>query len=237
MKSAGIKRWWMVGLYAAAMAWVEAAVVYYLRTLVNRIDPYQANPLPVSTGLGEAELVRELATLIMLYSVGWLAGPTPRSRLGYAVFAFGVWDIFYYVFLRVMTGWPRSVADWDVLFLIPLPWWGPVWAPVSIALLMILWGTLTARGEAPGPGRATRWASTALGGAGIVLALLVFMADAIPRASQGTNALRTLLPVRFRWEWFLLALALMAVPVGEVAWQGLRRHRDDGGDNDREGRP
>src|SRR5690242_9759131 len=135
-------RWLVVALYAIAMAWVEAAVVYYLRTLVDRIDPYQPNPLPIATGLGEAELVREFATLAMLVAVGWLAGATWRSRAAYAFVAFGIWDIFYYVFLRVMTGRPESVFDWDILFLIPLPWWGPVWAPVSIAFMMVLFGTV-----------------------------------------------------------------------------------------------
>ena len=142
-------RCFVVAVYAIAMAWVEAAVVYYLRTLVDRIDPYQANPLPISTGLGEAELVREIATLVMLLTVGWLAGASWRSRLGYSLIAFGIWDIFYYVFLRVMTGWPNSLLNWDILFLIPLPWWGPVWAPASIALLMILWGTLVTQFESP----------------------------------------------------------------------------------------
>ncbi len=63
------------------------------------------------------------------------------------VVAFGVWDIFYYVFLKVMCDWPRSLFDWDILFLLPLPWWGPVLAPVSIALLMIVWGTLASQFE------------------------------------------------------------------------------------------
>ena len=80
--------------------------------------------------------------MIMLLD-GWnLGGPHWRSRLGYAAIAFGVWDIFYYVFLKMMCGWPHSLVDWDILFLIPLPWWGPVLAPVLIASLMIAWGTL-----------------------------------------------------------------------------------------------
>ena len=28
------------------------------------------------------------------------------------------------------AGWPETVLDWDILFLLPLPWWGPVIAPV-----------------------------------------------------------------------------------------------------------
>ena len=130
-------RWLTVVGFALAMAWVESAVVFYLRTLVNRLEPYQPSPLPMSTGLAFAELVREAATLVMLFTVGLLAGTAWRARMGYSAVAFGVWDIFYYVFLKAMCGWPHSLLDWDVLFLLPLPWWGPVLAPVLIAALMI----------------------------------------------------------------------------------------------------
>ena len=77
------------------------------------------------------------ATLLMIATLGLLAGSTWRRRAGYAAIAFGAWDIFYYVFLRLISGWPRTLLDWDILFLLPLPWWGPVLAPVSIALVMI----------------------------------------------------------------------------------------------------
>jgi hypothetical protein len=123
------KRLLVVGLYAAGMAWVEAAVVIYLRTMIGRVVPYQPDPLPLGPGgfgygLAWIELVREVATLLMLVTTGWLAGRTVRSRSAYAIFAFGVWDILYYVFLYVMSGWPASLLDWDILFLLPLPWWG-----------------------------------------------------------------------------------------------------------------
>jgi hypothetical protein len=127
---AGSGRWFVVTLFAIAMAWVESAVVFYLRTMIDRIEPYQPNPLPEFGGLEKAELTRELATLVMLAAVGWLAGRNWRSRMGYFLVAFGVWDIFYYVFLKVLTGWPRSLLDWDILFLIPLPWWGGAGADV-----------------------------------------------------------------------------------------------------------
>ncbi len=70
------KKWLTVVIYAAAMAWVESAVVYYLRTHIDRIVPYQANPLPIIGGFGPVEMLRELATLIMLFTVGALAGRT-----------------------------------------------------------------------------------------------------------------------------------------------------------------
>src|ERR1043166_3789452 len=92
-------RWLIVVIYAAAMAWVESAVVYYLRTHIDRIVPYQPNPLPIIGGLGAVEVMREAATLLMLFAVGALAGRNWRARIGYMAIAFGIWDIFYYVFL------------------------------------------------------------------------------------------------------------------------------------------
>src|SRR6266704_110933 len=140
-------RWLTVVVFAMAMAWVESAVVYYLRTMIDRIEPYQPTPLPIIGGLGPAEMVREVATMVMLLTVGILAGRNWKSRIAYTAIAFGVWDIFYYVFLKVMCGWPHSLLDWDILFLLPMPWWGPVLAPVSIALLLVLWGTLVSTWE------------------------------------------------------------------------------------------
>ena len=224
------RKWLVVAVYAVAMAWVEAAVVYYLRTMVNRIEPYQPNPLPIATGLGEAELVREAATLIMLLAVGWLAGSTARARAGYSLLAFGIWDIFYYVFLRTLTGRPTALTDWDILFLIPLPWWGPVWAPVAIALLMILWGTLVTQFEpvrsSPGP----NWKHLGFVAFGVVLALYVFMADAIQVRDQGVSALRNVLPLWFNWPLFVVALALLALPVIDAAFRAARSRRRIAGD-------
>jgi hypothetical protein len=208
------KRWLTVVVFAIAMAWLESAVVFYLRTLSNRIDPYQTDPLPPVTGLAAVELIREAATLIMLFTIGMLAGKTWRSRWGYAAIAFGVWDIFYYVFLKVITHWPKSLLDWDILFLLPLPWWGPVIAPVLIAVLMIVWGTLASQYEHhfERPFR-TEWKVWLLNFTGMALALYVFMEDALRVAHHGEASLRTMLPSRFNWSLFVIALLLMAAPI------------------------
>jgi len=203
-------RWAIVIVFAIAMAWVEAASVLYIRALVDRIEPYQANPLPISGPLGNVELWREAATLVMLATVGLLAGRTWWRRAGYAALAFGVWDIFYYVFLRLMTGWPQTLVDWDILFLLPLPWWGPVLAPVTIALVMIVWGTLATQSD----DRVVdaRW-TRALACAGIVLALAVFMTDAARALPDGRDAVLQVLPTTFNWPLFALAVVLIASPV------------------------
>jgi hypothetical protein len=217
------RRWLTVALFAVAMAWVESAVVFYLRTMLDRIEPYQTHPLPLIGGLGTVELIREAATLIMLLAVGILSGRTWRSRLGYAAVAFGIWDIFYYLFLKVMCGWPNSVWDWDILFLLPLPWWGPVLAPVSIALLMILWGTLVNVWRSPSVGDSTEWKSWLLNFVGVSLALYLFMADSLRVAGRGTEALRDVLPVSFNWPLFCIALLLMAAPAIQAVQRLSRR--------------
>lgn len=214
-------RWSVVVAFAAAMAWIESACVYYLRLLVDRVQPYQHDPLPIAGALGNVELVREAATLVMLLTTGMLAGRTWQRRIGYMAIAFGVWDILYYVFLRIMSDWPASLLDWDILFLLPLPWWGPVLAPVSIALLMIAWGTLATqwpdRAAAAGLTPALRVSSSI----GIALALGVFMADALIALPDGRDAVTRVLPTSFNWPLFAVALLLMAAPVADLGWRRL----------------
>jgi hypothetical protein len=218
-------RWFVVVAFAVAMAWLESATVYYLRTLVDRIQPYQPDPLPMQGLLGQVELVREAATLVMLLTVGILAGTTWRARWGYSAIAFGTWDILYYLFLRMMTGWPQSLFDWDVLFLIPLPWWGPVLAPVSIAILMIVWGTIVTEardiGDAPAAVKRRAWT---LNATGIALALYIFMTDSLHQLPRLKNGMAFLLPTQFNWLLFGAALALMATPllmIGRPKWGRL----------------
>ena len=223
-------RWLWVVIFGVAMGWMEAATVFYLRAKIDRIVPYQPNPLPnvAPVGVlswGAVELWREVATLVMLLAAGWLAGRTWRSRLAYTLITFGVWDISYYLFLVPMSGWPQTVLDWDVLFLLPLPWWGPVLAPVLIAALMIAGGTLISQFDSPErplwPGRIAQW----LCGAGVLMALLVFMAHALTALWNGQPQDLTSQPMWFNWPLFVVALALLAAPVADVARQVLVRQR------------
>ncbi len=220
---ASLARWWVVGVFAMAMAWVEAAVVFYLRSMIDRIVPHQPDPLPVIGGFASVELVREFATLVMLLAVGMLAGRTWRARLGCTAIAFGVWDIFYYVFLKIMCGWPHSLLDWDVLFLLPVPWWGPVLAPGLISLLLVLGGTFASQFERAPHATLSNWRVWVLSFIGVALALYVFMANAIAVLPRGLNAVRMVLPERFNWPLFCLALMLMSAPVMQSGRRLLMR--------------
>jgi hypothetical protein len=220
-----LRRCGVIALFSAAMGYAEAAVVYYLRTMVDRIQPHQPDPLPDIPALAFPELARELATMLMLLTVGWLAGRTWRGRIGFALLAFGLWDIWYYIFLIPLTGWPRSLLDWDILFLIPLPWWGPISAPLSIALLMVAFGILSTILEQGEPPIWPRQITHVLCGLGILLALYVFMAEAIAAVPNGKDAVRTVLPQTFKWPLFTLAWLLMAMPIVDMSRQLATRYK------------
>jgi hypothetical protein len=179
-------------LLAIAFAAVEAAVVVYLRALhTGAAPPIGVIQVELPVQLLTIEVAREAATIVMLLTVGALAGRTAWEGFLYFTLAFGVWDIFYYVWLWVFIGWPPSLLTWDVLFLIPVPWLGPVIAPVIVSLCLVggaLW--LLARPELRLSRRA--WA---LASVGCALVLVSFTIDA-------RYALLREDPPRFRWEIF-----------------------------------
>jgi hypothetical protein len=125
-----------LAVFAIAMGFLEAIVVIYLREIYypEGFDfPLRLLPPQMLT----IEWIREIATLVMLAGVGIIAGRNNLQRLFYALFAFGVWDIIYYVALKLLAGWPESLLTWDLLFLIPVSWLGPVLAPVINSVTMI----------------------------------------------------------------------------------------------------
>ncbi len=141
-----MKRFVPIILFAVSFAFVESSVVVYLRSIY-----YPAGftfPLSmIQPGHLWVEFAREFSTIVMLVAAGVLAGSSVWQRFAYFLIAFGVWDIFYYVWLKVILDWPATMIDWDILFLIPIPWIGPVIAPVLISLLMIIVGWLIVRRE------------------------------------------------------------------------------------------
>jgi hypothetical protein len=161
-------------VFGIAFGWVEAAVVVYLRRIY-----YPRGfgfPLVIAPDdLGLVEVVREVATIVMLATVARLGARTGWGRFGLFAVAFGVWDLVYYAGLWAALRWPSSAGEWDVLFLLPGIWTGPVWAPALVAVLLVACGAiLHARGErgALARPRAQHWAGAAVALAAIVGAFL-----------------------------------------------------------------
>jgi hypothetical protein len=166
------------------------------------------------------EIWREVATMVMLVAVGWMAGHTGRHRLAYGLFAFGLWDIWYYVWQKVLIDWLKTLLDWDLLFLIPVPWWGPVLSPVLVAALVCVSAVLAVvrmeRGKPLGFTPA-RVGGILLGG---LLAMYVFVSDALHALLQRQRDWYTLRPEAFNWRLFLVAVVLMALPSLMATWPG-----------------
>lgn len=124
-----------LGVFAIAMGLLEGICVIYLRRLL----PTDGGPYVVPAALNHIEVIREACTVVMLACIAWLVGTGALSRVTCFFYAFGIWDIVYYVGLWWLAGWPRSIIEWDCLFLIPKAWHGPVLAPVLISLYFVAW--------------------------------------------------------------------------------------------------
>jgi hypothetical protein len=215
---------WPVSGFAVAFAYVEAAIVVYLRRVLGVEDIIHDVPV-FDPFIAATELGREAATLLLLLAAGWAAGRSLQSRLGFAFFAFGLWDIFYYVWLKVLLDWPASLLDPDILFLIPLPWWGPVLSPVLIAILCAIAGALAVAGEDRGKRIRPTPLQWTLLGAGTIVVLCAFMADAIAALPATAEELNRLRPRAFRWGLYLPGLAAMAWGILRPAWPWSRAGR------------
>jgi len=123
--------------FAIAMGFLESAVVVYMREILYPGGfNFPLSPIPIS--LAVTELFREVATMIMLVTIGMIAAKRFSTGFAWFIYSFALWDIFYYVFLKLLLGWPESLFTWDVLFLIPTTWTGPVLSPVLVSMTMIL---------------------------------------------------------------------------------------------------
>lgn len=136
MKSLKTKMLWLIS-YSIAMGFLEAAVVVYLRKIYYP-HGFQFPLTPIEPSIGLTEFLREAATIIMLLAIGILTGKNTSQKFGIFIFCFAIWDIFYYIFLKLLIGWPVSLLTWDILFVIPVPWVGPVLAPCIVSITMIV---------------------------------------------------------------------------------------------------
>jgi hypothetical protein len=127
-----------LSIFAIAMAFLEAAMVIYLRKLYYPQGfAFPLNPF-IEPSILAIEWLREICTIVMLMSMALIAGKSFYQKFAYFLYSFAIWDIFYYVFLKLILNWPVSFLTWDLLFLIPLPWASPILAPVICSLTMII---------------------------------------------------------------------------------------------------
>ena len=126
-----------VSLFAIAMGLLEAICVVYIRQILLPPDGL-LNEIILSNYDFTIEIVREVTTMVMLATVAILAAYNWRTRLSMFFLAFGIWDIFYYIGLKLFLDWPATIMEWDALFLIPVNWYGPVLAPVLISIYFII---------------------------------------------------------------------------------------------------
>jgi len=203
-----LKRFIWVVAFGIGFAYVEAAVVVYLREIFYP----QGFTFPLPNLLAEyrgmrlyaTEVGRELATMVILITSSALIGTNFRTRLAYFLTIFAVWDIFYYVWLKVLLNWPATLMDWDILFLIPLPWAGPVLAPVLISLLMlVIAGALLYRDS---PRQTLRISPLYIS---IIVALCIFVIDLFCRA--GLHIVDPDYASYFNWPAFLASMFAVIV--------------------------
>ncbi len=202
-------------LFSIAMAYVEAVLVVHLRTIYYADNPLAIFPLTILSQRDlNIELAREVATVVMILSVALLAEKGLTRVIAAFVYVFGLWDICYYIWLKLMIGWPQSWMEWDVLFLIPWPWFGPWITPALIALMFVVWGGRTLYQQTHSR---FAWDSTTLFALGAALTLASFLLPGVPLLAGGIDAFRNFTPAAFPWVLFGVGYVVMLVALWRVS--------------------
>lgn len=195
------KKIFVLFVFSIAMAYLESAIVVYLRLLYypgGFIFPLKIIPNEIFL----IELGRELATIIMLASISFLVGVRFIERFSYFLFAFGVWDIFYYVWLKIFINWPASFLTDDLLFLIPVPWISPVLAPIIISIIFIVTSIILLIFKFEVSMMRYRWLTIFTTTLGVLFILFGFMWNFQNRLNMNS-------PVEFLWGVYWIGIFLI----------------------------
>ncbi len=208
-----------IGIFAVAMGYLESAVVIYLRTVFYP-EGFAFPIKALGFRLTITELLRETATIIMLITLGIVAVKKPLVRFAVFIYAFAIWDICYYLFLFLLVGWPGSFFTWDLLFLIPCPWTGPVAAPLINSVTMIVLAVLITvfnSSQHKAPLRTSEWFLLIAGSVITIIAYtsdyLIFMLQKFPMVKIITISPEVVVqeyasgyvPDHFNWVLFSVA--------------------------------
>ena len=195
------KNLFAVFIFSIAMAYLESAVVVYLRYLYYPMGfIFPIKMIPNQTLF--IELGREAATIIMLLAIALLSSKLKRQRIFFFFFAFGVWDIFYYIWLKIFINWPQTLLADDLLFLIPVPWIAPIVAPILISVLFITISIMALKKIEKGKQVEISKTNAAIILVGVLLILISFMWNYQERLISTS-------PVEFFWMVFIIGLLLM----------------------------
>jgi len=233
-----IQLWWVL-LFALSMAFFESAMVVYLREIYY--PGGFAFPLKIIEGhIVVTELLREAFSLLMIVSVAVLAGKTALQRFGYFLMIFAVWDIFYYVFLKLLLDWPASLLTQDVLFLIPLTWTGPVIAPVINSLMMLVLGWVLVSAVMVRRHAVVKPLAWVLLIGGSVLVMMAYMQEYMvhmtgqfslwelfttPKAPALMEKAAVFVPNNFPWWLYLLGIAMHLAAIVLTVRQNSGSHK------------
>jgi len=185
-----------------SFAYIESAVVVYLRELYYP-EGFKFPLKLIPSNIGLIEVGREAATLVMIITIGLVAGKTRWQKVSYSIFVFGIWDIFYYIWLKVFLNWPDSLLTWDILFLIPVPWIAPVLAPTIVAITISIASMIVVYLENQGRILIARKKDIAFIITGAIIILTSFILD-FKLATNGG------IPDNYHWE-FLIAGELIGL--------------------------
>ena len=192
-------------VFGVAFGYIESAVVVYLRAIFHAQGfdfPLEVFDL-TATGrrLLLTEVGREVATLALILTAAWLFGRTRQEQCAYFLVVFAVWDVFYYVWLKVLLNWPASLLTWDILFLIPVIWAAPVLYPVLVSLGLFAWAVVILHRSAQGrPVTVTR-----TDGLGWLASLAVMV---VSFCLGGTHVAQANYAEYFSWPLFAAGCAL-----------------------------
>lgn len=197
-----------LAVFGVAFGYLESAVVVYLRTIAYAGGfSFPLEPIPPLI-LG-TEMGREAATLAMLAAAALAPGGRALLKLARFLFCFGLWDIFYYVGLKTLLGWPPSLFTWDVLFLIPVPWSAPVLAPALVAVYFVAVGAYGVVRRGAVRTRLWQWGAA---GAGAALMLATFVWNVGP-------CVRNTAPASYPWILYGLGFAALVAAFAGAVWR------------------
>lgn len=230
--------WWTI-LFAISMAYFESAMVVYLRKIYYP-DGFGFPLKTLDNTILVTEVLREAFSMLMIIAVAMIAGKRKYGRFGYFLIIFGIWDIFYYVFLKLLLGWPASLFTFDILFLIPTNWIGPVLAPLLNALMMFLLGLILISGERsekPPVFSRNEWLLLLAGALMILVAYLEdYLSFMLERISlnkllfdfgnpETVTHMEEYVPYDFAWAFYFAGVVMHLVVLGMVFYKHLKKNR------------